>query len=124
MSAIRMNMIVAVDSKFGIGKNNDIPWHLPNEYKHFIDQTTKTKDKKLVNAVIMGRKCWESIPKKYRPLNKRINVILSRTINETITDDLIITNKFNYAIELLTKSEIFKVNRLKTKNFFLNIFFL
>lgn len=109
MSTIRMNMIVAVDSAYGIGKNNNLPWHLPKEYAHFIKQTTQTKDNDLVNAVIMGRKCWESIPKKFRPLSKRINVILSRTMPALVSDNLIVTHDFHYAIELLTESDMFKV---------------
>ena len=54
-----------------IGNNNDIPWHLPTDLKYFKRITDG-------HTVIMGRKCWESIPEKYRPLPNRHNVVLTR----------------------------------------------
>lgn len=75
-----MNIIAAVDANFGIGKNNSLPWHLKEEYQHFQRQTTLTKDPNRVNALVMGRRCWESIPQKFRPLKNRINIVLSRTM--------------------------------------------
>jgi dihydrofolate reductase len=45
---------------------------------YFARMTKRTKDSSKQNAVIMGRKTWESIPDKKRPLDKRINIVLSR----------------------------------------------
>ena len=75
---VSLNLIVAIDSKNGIGKDNDIPWHIPNDLKYFkkITTTTSSPDKK--NVVIMGRKTWDSIPDKYKPLPNRYNFILTR----------------------------------------------
>lgn len=56
MTARKMNIIVAVDASGGIAKNNNMAWHLPNEYAHFVKQTTQTVNPNRVNAVIMGRK--------------------------------------------------------------------
>jgi dihydrofolate reductase len=56
-----------------------LAWDIPEDRKYFKAITTKTVDDKKINAVIMGRKTWESIPKKYRPFSKRENYILSRT---------------------------------------------
>lgn len=64
-------IIVAMDANKGIGKNNDLMWHLPNDMKFFKEKTTD-------NIVVMGRKNYESIPEKYRPLPNRENVILTR----------------------------------------------
>ncbi|XP_031556745.1 dihydrofolate reductase-like isoform X2 [Actinia tenebrosa] len=51
-----------------------------NEMKYFSRITSDVEDKNKENAVIMGRKTWESIPEKYRPLPDRLNIVLSRTI--------------------------------------------
>ena len=66
-----LSLIVAVDAKNGIGKNNDLMWNLPADMQ-FFKETTKG------HVVIMGRKNYDSIPEKYRPLAGRTNVILSR----------------------------------------------
>lgn len=69
--------IVAVDQAGGIGKAGDIPWKLPPDLKRFAKLTKGPKG--VDNAVLMGRKTWESLPEKYRPLKGRFNIVLSRT---------------------------------------------
>jgi dihydrofolate reductase len=59
-----------------------LAWDIPEDRKYFRKITTKTKDSKKQNAVIMGRKTWESIPKKYRPFPKRYNCILSKSCKD------------------------------------------
>lgn len=54
------------------------PWRLPGDLKHFQRVTSTPPSPGLTNAVIMGRKTWESLPPKFRPLPGRVNVILSR----------------------------------------------
>jgi hypothetical protein len=81
---IPMNIIVAVDKNFGIGKNNSLPWRLPKEHKHFVKLTTTTDNPNKINAVLMGRKCWESIPYKFRPLKNRLNIVLSKTMEPVV----------------------------------------
>lgn len=54
-----------------IGRDNDLPWHLREDLKHF--RTTTAGD-----AVVMGRRQWESLPEKVRPLPGRRNVVLTR----------------------------------------------
>lgn len=78
--AIHMNLIVAVDDCGGIGRNGGLPWRLPAEMARFAKLTTSTVDSKKKNAVIMGRKVWESIPTKFRPLKNRFNIVLSRKV--------------------------------------------
>ncbi|KAK7468876.1 dihydrofolate reductase [Stygiomarasmius scandens] len=73
----RLTLIVAATRTNGIGKEARLPWQLPKEMSYFANVTTNAPEGKK-NAVIMGRKTWESIPKKYRPLPKRINFIVSR----------------------------------------------
>lgn len=60
-----------MDNERGIGKNNDLMWHLPADMKFFRETTTG-------HIVVMGRKNWDSIPEKFRPLPNRENVVLTR----------------------------------------------
>ena len=69
-----LSLIVAMDSERGIGRNNDLMWHLPKDMRFFRKTT-------IGHIVIMGRKNYDSIPSKYRPLDQRENVILSRNKN-------------------------------------------
>lgn len=71
------SIILAVDNENGIGKCGDLAWSIPEDMKYFKDTTTNTKDPNRQNAVIMGRKTWNSIPEKYRPFKNRKNFILS-----------------------------------------------
>lgn len=78
-----INMIVAVDEKGGIGKNNTLPWHLPDDLKRFAKLTKGNGN----NAIIMGRKTYESIGK---PLPGRVNIVMSQTMTpDTMDNDTI-----------------------------------
>jgi len=76
----RLTIIVAATKYNGIGQNSTLPWHLPKEMKYFAQATSSAPDG-MLNAVIMGRNTWESIPKRRRPLSKRMNLITSRNKN-------------------------------------------
>lgn len=91
--------IVAIDQEHGIGKDNDLVWNLPDDMKHFQEITQKTDDKERKNMVIMGRKTWESIPEKHRPLRNRANVVLSRDIGYK-TEDAMVASSMDDAISL------------------------
>lgn len=66
-----ISMIVAVSDNQVIGKNNTLAWHLPDDMNYFSNMTKG-------HSVIMGRKNWESIPSKYRPLPNRKNIVITR----------------------------------------------
>ena len=86
---MKINLIVAACGKsLGIGLNGELPWRLTSEMKYFAETTTKTKDPSKINAVIMGRKTWESIPMKFRPLKNRYNIILSRQANYSLNTEV------------------------------------
>ena len=72
----KFSIIVAFDEARGIGKAGFLPWHLPADLKHFKEITT-AQSGSAPNVVIMGRKTWESIPDKFRPLSGRINLVLT-----------------------------------------------
>jgi len=68
---MKVALIVAIDGQRGIGKNNDLMWHLPEDMKFFKETTSQ-------HIVVLGRKNYESIPEKYRPLPNRENAVLTR----------------------------------------------
>ncbi len=68
--AMHINLIWAQAHNRVIGLNGKMPWHLPEDLAHF-KRTT------LGHPVIMGRKTWDSLPAKFRPLPGRMNVVIS-----------------------------------------------
>lgn len=68
---MQLKLIFARASNGVIGHNNALPWHLPEDLAHF-KRTT------LGCPVIMGRKTWDSLPAKFRPLPGRLNVVVTR----------------------------------------------
>jgi dihydrofolate reductase/thymidylate synthase len=78
-----LNLIVAhTFDKNGIGKDGSMPWSIPEDLEHFKELTTRSGDDgNNFNIVIMGRKTWESIPAKFKPLRGRYNVVLSNDEN-------------------------------------------
>ncbi|HSG62880.1 MAG TPA: thymidylate synthase, partial [Pseudomonadales bacterium] len=72
------------DSSMGIGKGGQLPWKTPisSDMMHFKTLTIGKRH----NAVIMGRKTWESIPKRFRPLKDRLNVIVSSNPRVALPD--------------------------------------
>jgi len=65
-----MEAIYAVDSKNGLSKDGIIPWHSKKDLKFFMNMT-------LNNVVIMGKNTYFSLPDNYRPLKKRLNIVLT-----------------------------------------------
>ena len=72
-------LIAAIASNGAIGKNNDLMWSLPDDMAFFKRMT-------LGRHVVMGRRNWESIPHKYRPLPNRSNIVLTRNSDYKATD--------------------------------------
>jgi dihydrofolate reductase len=67
----KLHLIYARAANGVIGKDNALPWHLPEDMAHF-KRTT------LGCPVIMGRKTWDSLPPKFRPLPGRLNIVVTR----------------------------------------------
>lgn len=68
MASPRITLIVARDRRGGIGRDNTLPWHLPEDLQHFKSTT-------LGHPIVMGRRTFESIGK---PLPGRRNIVVSR----------------------------------------------
>ncbi|KRX26786.1 Viral dihydrofolate reductase [Trichinella nelsoni] len=69
--------------------------------QHFKKMTTSVRDPNKINAVIMGRNTWYSIPEKYRPLSGRFNIIISGTMPQLSDEDVIVTWHWREAIEIV-----------------------
>lgn len=67
----RLSIIVAMGRDRVIGKDNALLWYIPDDLKRFKALT-------LGHSVIMGRKTWESLPEKFRPLPGRTNIVVTR----------------------------------------------
>lgn len=76
--AIEFDAVVAADLSDGIGATGGIPWKLPGDLAHLKRLTTDTAVPGTRNAVVMGRKTWDTIPDRFRPLPGRLNVVVSR----------------------------------------------
>lgn len=66
-----ISLIAALAENHVIGKNNDLPWKLPDDMRFFME-TTKG------HHVIMGRKNYDSLKDKYKPLPNRTNIVVTR----------------------------------------------
>ncbi|KAL2912768.1 dihydrofolate reductase [Polyrhizophydium stewartii] len=100
MPATPFHLVVAATPQGGIGRGGDLPWRLPKDMAHFVRVTSwfgrvpgmlaygpqvaamlsqaAGDPQPPLNAVLMGRKTWDSIPRKFRPLQGRANVVLTR----------------------------------------------
>ncbi|CEL58054.1 Dihydrofolate reductase OS=Pneumocystis carinii PE=1 SV=1 [Rhizoctonia solani AG-1 IB] len=83
----QLTLVVAATLSNGIGTKGNLPWKLSREMAYFAKVTREGGPRSSSpNAVIMGRKTWESIKPQYRPLKGRLNVVISSSI--TTVDDL------------------------------------
>ena len=94
-------IIVGVQSRTNaIGFAGKIPWKCREDMKFFRETTTKTKNHEKTNAVVMGRKTFESLP---APLPNRLNVVLTRNMKyDKQSDNVIFSNNFE---EIIAKLE-------------------
>lgn len=90
-----VSAIFAVDENLVLGKGNTIPWHSPQDFKWFQETTTH-------HSVAMGRKTWESLPKK--PLPKRSNYVITSDPNY-IAVGAVVCSSLQEAIELSQKED-------------------
>jgi len=87
-------MIAAVAENFALGKDNELVWHLPDDFKRFKQLTTN-------HYIIMGRKTFESFPK---PLPNRTHVIITRQQDYNAEGCLVVANLAD-ALAMVPKDE-------------------
>lgn len=76
-----LTLIAAQDRNGAIGRDNTIPWHVPEDFAFFKQVTSGS-------AIIMGRKTWDSLPRK--PLPNRLNIVVSRTRTEPVPGQVLL----------------------------------
>lgn len=120
-----MKIIVALSKhNNGIGIDNKIPWYIKTDLNYFKDTTSylkytnnnpnNLKTTTYKNMVVMGRKTWDSIPKKYKPLENRINIVLSTNTNQDFIDsieqykDTFVKHSFDEIISICNLNSQFK----------------
>ena len=99
-----VSLIVAIAKNNAIGKDNNLLWHLSADMKFFKETTTG-------HCIITGRKNYESIPSKYRPLKDRTNIVVTRSLDYK-EDNLAVCNSIEAAIELaksIGEKEVFVI---------------
>ena len=89
---MKVSLIVAVSQNGVIGKDNDLIWHLPKDMKFFKDTT-------MGHHVIMGRKNFESIPHKFRPLPNRTNIVITRQ-SDYKAEGCVVVNSMEGALKI------------------------
>ena len=105
----RCNLIVALCRKNnGIGLNNSIPWHIKDDLKQFKKITTHINSDNTIikNVVIMGRKTWDSIPEKFKPLSDRINIIITKNVIESKYKDTYFFNNYDSIFRFIASKNI------------------
>ncbi|KAM7189254.1 Dihydrofolate reductase-like domain containing protein [Rhypophila sp. PSN 637] len=93
-AALELTLVLAATRDMGIGVHGGLPWtglkkemsyfarvtkRIPSPYPSLQSQDGTTPPPAMKNAVIMGRKTWDSIPPRFRPLKGRLNVVISRS---------------------------------------------
>ncbi|KAH8880712.1 dihydrofolate reductase [Thozetella sp. PMI_491] len=83
MASLELTLVLAATRDMGIGLNGTLPWTGLKKEMAYFARVTKRRPAQApptaLNAVIMGRKTWDSIPPKFRPLKDRLNVVISRS---------------------------------------------
>ena len=134
LGALPLTAVVAVSLGNGIGANGTLPWRLPKDMAYFRAATLHAADVSredarmreagyerravpVKNAVIMGRHTWDSIPPRFRPLQGRINVVVSTTMAPselgtpgTEQADTLLARSLDEAVQLLQERRYARYN--------------
>jgi dihydrofolate reductase len=94
---------VAIAKNGIIGGDNDLPWYIPEDLKHFKAIT-------LGKTVLMGRKTFDSIIKRLgKPLPGRVNVVVTRQENLIVPPGVLVFHSIDQALEALKDTEVYVI---------------
>ncbi|HRH23551.1 MAG TPA: dihydrofolate reductase [Candidatus Magasanikbacteria bacterium] len=85
-------LIAAISENNCIGKSGTLPWYIPEDLKRFKNITTG-------HTVLMGRKTWESIPEKFRPLPNRKNIVVTRNTDYPVPAGVMLYHSVDEALK-------------------------
>ncbi len=91
--------IVAFDENKLIGASGSLVWEIKKDMMHFKNQT-------MGNICIMGRVTWESIPQKYRPLNGRLNIVVTSNENYEVPEGVLLAKDIKTALALTEDQDL------------------
>lgn len=99
-----IKLIVAYDENRGIGANNEIPWFIMGELKWVAETTKLVQNPAKINALIMGKNTWLSLPKSRRPLPDRLNIVISTSL-KIEDENVMVFSSFDEAIKFVNESD-------------------
>lgn len=107
-----ISSVVAVTPSWGIGNRGTLPWacvgkHIPADVAYFKKVSSLTKDSSKMNAVVMGKDTWNSIPEKFRPLPGRLNIIVSTSLSRSLEshqENVFVVDTFENALQNLSEN--------------------
>ncbi|MHB1330908.1 MAG: dihydrofolate reductase [Minisyncoccota bacterium] len=104
-----LKIIAALSANRVIGRNNNLPWKLPEDMKWFRQQTGR-------EPVVMGRKTFLSLPEKFRPLPGRENIVLTRNSETLSAYKVTIVSNFNEVITRAKKEVVWVIGGAEVYN--------
>ncbi len=94
-------LIAAVADNNVIGRDNDLPWYIPEDLKHFKKLTSE-------HTVVMGRNTYESIVSRIsKPLPNRKNIVITSQADYEVLDGVVVMTNMDKVIELATKEDVY-----------------
>jgi len=123
-----LNSLDSTKKGYGIGMKNKLPWNIKEDLQNFKKVTTLVPTDEhitYINAVVMGRNTWESIPNQFRPLSNRLNVVITHQ-DIPNQENVIFCHWINFQQEILDYQNSYNLNCNKEdkKLFIHNIFII
>ena len=109
---MKITLIAAISENNVIGKDGKLSWNIPEDLKRFRELT-------LEHPVIMGRKTYESIPAKFKPLKGRKNIVMSNSLNSQ--DGIYIARNIGEALALTENKDTYIIGGAEIYKLFLPI---